>query len=91
LKITRVFKDPKWLAWVLQDVGNSAFATTIMAVMFPLFYREVLGAGAPKQLVLAMWGYGTALGMLMTALLAPALGAVAGSESRFSWPLPPWG
>ncbi|MCX7828257.1 MAG: MFS transporter [Thermanaerothrix sp.] len=75
--MAKVFKDPKWLAWVLQDVGNSGFATTIMAVMFPLFYREVLGTGSSKQLVLAMWGYGTALGMLVTALLAPALGAAA--------------
>ena len=39
-------RRPDRRAWVLQDVGNSAFATTILAVLYPLFYREVLGRGA---------------------------------------------
>jgi UMF1 family MFS transporter len=77
MRTLRFCSDRRWLSWVLQDVGNSAFATTVMAVMYPLFYREVLGRGGPNELVLAMWGYGTAVGMLLTALMAPPLGAWA--------------
>ncbi|WP_352425698.1 MFS transporter [Aminomonas paucivorans] len=71
-----------WRAWVLQDVGNSAFATTILAVLYPLYYREVLGAGAEASSVLAWWGYVSALSMLLTALLAPGLGALADGAGR---------
>ena len=46
-------RRPDRRAWVLQDVGNSAFATTILAVLYPLFYREVLGRGASGSSVLA--------------------------------------
>ena len=75
-------RRPDRRAWILQDVGNSAFATTILAVLYPLFYREVLGRGASGPSVLAWWGYVSALSMLLTALLAPALGAAADRAGR---------
>ena len=65
-------------AWALYDWGNSAFATTIMAAVFPVFYRELaLTAGASEADATAYWAYTTAVALLLVALLGPVLGAVA--------------
>ena len=34
------------LAWAMYDFGNSAFATTVMAGFFPLFFKKYWSAGA---------------------------------------------
>jgi UMF1 family MFS transporter len=65
-------------AWAMYDWGNSAFATTIMAAVFPVFYRELaLAAGASPHDATAYWAYTTAVALLIVALLGPVLGAVA--------------
>ncbi|MFP6592477.1 MAG: MFS transporter [Candidatus Latescibacterota bacterium] len=65
-------------AWAMYDWGNSAFATTIMAAVFPVFYRELaLAAGASANDATAYWAYTTAVALLIVALLGPVLGAVA--------------
>lgn len=65
-------------AWCLYDWANSAFATTVMAALFPPFFRELaLAAGHGEAQATAMWGYVTAGGLLLTALLSPPLGALA--------------
>ena len=50
----RACKRTVW-SWCVYDWANSAFATTIMAVMFPPFYRSlVLAAGhAPSAATVA--------------------------------------
>jgi UMF1 family MFS transporter len=35
----------KVLSWALYDWGNSAFATTVMAGFFPLFFKQYWSAG----------------------------------------------
>ena len=35
--------------WVMYDWANSAFATTIMAAVMPIFYADVAGKGLPAQ------------------------------------------
>ena len=42
--------DRKILSWCAYDVGNSGFATTIMAAVYPVYYREVAAAGLPPNL-----------------------------------------
>ncbi len=65
-------------AWCLYDWANSAFATTVMAALFPPFYRGLcLEAGLPGATATAYWGYTTAGALLVAALLGPLLGAVA--------------
>jgi UMF1 family MFS transporter len=32
-------------AWIAYDAGNSAFATTIVAAFFPIFYKEFWSSG----------------------------------------------
>lgn len=74
-------------AWCLYDWANSAFATTVMAAMFPPFFRQTaMAAGLAGHEATAWWGYITAFALLLIALTAPVLGAVAdqaGSRKRF--------
>jgi MFS transporter, UMF1 family len=64
-------------AWALYDWGNSAFATTIIAVLLPIYFFDVAAKILPINLRTAYWGYGSAAAMLVVALLSPFLGAVA--------------
>jgi UMF1 family MFS transporter len=74
-------------AWSMYDWANSAFATTIMAAMFPPFYRSmVTAAGGSEADATAFWAYTTSLALLMIALLAPVLGAISdhtGGKKKF--------
>ncbi len=74
-------------AWCMYDWANSAFATTIMAALFPPFFRELVQAtGHSGAEATAMWGYVTAGALLLVAISAPVLGAVAdavGGRKRF--------
>ncbi|MBN1670181.1 MAG: MFS transporter [Kiritimatiellae bacterium] len=75
-------------AWCLYDWANSAFATTIMAAVFPPFYRALGGqAGLSGSEATAYWGYTAAVGLLVVALIAPVLGAIAdytGGRKRYT-------
>jgi MFS transporter, UMF1 family len=65
-------------AWCLYDWANSAFACTVMAAMYPPFFRGLAtAAGVPAHLATAYWGYATGLSLLLVAVVAPILGAVA--------------
>ena len=73
-------------AWALYDWANSAFATTVMATILPIFYADVAASPLPEHVRTAYWGYTTAAALLLTALLSPVLGAVAdhlGAKKRF--------
>jgi UMF1 family MFS transporter len=82
----RAYKRTVW-SWCMYDWANSAFATTIMAAMFPPFYRSlVLSAGLAPSAATAYWGYTTSAALLLIALIAPMLGAVAdytGGKKRY--------
>jgi UMF1 family MFS transporter len=74
-------------AWCLYDWANSAFATTVMAAMYPPFFRSLaVAAGISESRATAYWGYTAALALLLISLAAPVLGAVAdftGTRKRF--------
>ncbi|HER34134.1 MAG TPA: MFS transporter, partial [Halothiobacillaceae bacterium] len=74
-------------AWCMYDWANSAFATTIMAAMFPPFYRSLaIAAGLGEADATAAWAYTTSLSLLAIAILAPVLGAISdhtGGKKRF--------
>ena len=73
-------------AWCLYDAGNSAFATTVMAAILPVYFREVAAAGLPANMPSAYWGYTSSLSLLTGALIAPLLGSIAdvgGFKKRF--------
>jgi UMF1 family MFS transporter len=71
----------------MYDWANSAFATTAMAAVLPVFFSNVATKGAlsPVQ-ASGAWGLTQTLGMLLVALAAPVLGAIAdysGTKKRF--------
>ncbi len=74
-------------SWCFYDWANSAFATTVMAAIFPPFYRSIaVGAGLGEADATAYWGYTTAIALALAAVLAPVLGAVSdhtGGKKRF--------
>lgn len=64
-------------AWLMYDWANSAFATTMMAAVLPIFYIEVAAKGLSSSTSASYWGLTQAAGMLLVAVLAPVLGAAA--------------
>lgn len=64
-------------SWVLYDWANSAFATTILAAVLPIFYNDVAAVNLPDNVATSYWGYTQAIAMLIIALITPVLGAVA--------------
>ena len=73
-------------AWAMYDWGNSAFATTIMAAVLPVYYASVAAANLAPNVATAYWGFTTSIAALIAAILSPILGAVAdfqGSKKRF--------
>lgn len=74
------------LAWALYDWANSAFATTVMAGFFPLFFKQYWSAGMETTHSTFQLGVGNAVASLVIVMLAPLLGAIAdcgGLRKRF--------
>jgi UMF1 family MFS transporter len=63
--------------WALYDWANSAFATTVMAVFFPILYKQYWSQGIDVNLSTFRLGVGNAVAGLVVALMAPVLGAAA--------------
>jgi UMF1 family MFS transporter len=63
--------------WALYDWANSAFATTVMAGFFPVFFKQYWSQDADINLSTALLGFGNSIAGLTVALLAPVLGAIA--------------
>jgi len=65
-------------AWCMYDWANSAFATTIMAAVLPIYYSQVAGATLPSEAVAtAYWSLGLSGSLLIVAVLAPILGTIS--------------
>jgi UMF1 family MFS transporter len=71
----------KW-GWAMYDWANSAFATTVMAGFFPVFFKEYWNSGVDAATSTFRLGVANSLASLLIVLLAPLLGAVADCMSR---------
>ncbi len=69
-------------SWAWYDWANSAFATTVMAGLFPVFYKTYWHAGSPAEVSTFYLGLFNALASLLVALSAPFLGAIADALGR---------
>jgi UMF1 family MFS transporter len=79
--------------WAMYDFANSAFATTILAVIFNQYFATVVAGGERGVELLgfrlhgaSFFTFSVALSMAISAVLSPFLGAVAdasGSKKRF--------
>jgi UMF1 family MFS transporter len=61
----------------MYDWANSAFATTVMAGFFPVFFKQYWSTGSDAVFSTAKLGFANSASGIIIALLAPALGAIA--------------
>ena len=74
------------ISWALYDWANSAFATTVLAGFFPLFFKKYWSAGSDVTVSTFQLGVANATASLLVAVLAPVLGAIAdrsGARKRY--------
>jgi len=65
-------------AWTIYDWANSAFATTILAAVLPVYYSQVAGAALPSAATAtAYWSTGLSVSLLISALFSPILGTIS--------------
>ncbi len=69
------------VSWALYDWANSAFATTIMAGFFPIFFKQYWSSGVDPTLSTARLGMANSLAGIVVALSSPILGAIADAGS----------
>ncbi|MFK8080507.1 MAG: MFS transporter [Granulosicoccus sp.] len=67
------------LSWAFYDWANSAFATTVMAGFFPLFFKQYWSQGTEATISTFWLGLGNSAASFTILLLAPLLGALADS------------
>ena len=65
-------------AWTLYDWANSAFATTVLAAVLPVYYSQVAGRtlGSAAQAT-AYWTATLSISLVLVAVFAPILGTIS--------------
>ncbi len=64
-------------AWAMYDWANSAFQTTIIAAIFPIYFQKVAAAGLPAPVATGRFAWATTWSILIVAIIAPLLGSAA--------------
>ena len=64
-------------SWALYDWANSAFATTVMAGLFPIFLGNFWGKSLDASTSTLYLGWANSIASIVIVLLAPVLGAIA--------------
>ncbi|MGA1790520.1 MAG: MFS transporter [bacterium] len=72
----------KIISWCMYDWANSAFATTMLAAVLPIFYSEIAAKGMSKTTATSYWGYTNTLAMIIIASSSPFLGAMGDYTSK---------
>ncbi len=71
------YKHRVW-AWTMYDWANSAFATTILAAVLPVYFSQVAGSTLPSASVAtAYWSLGLSISLFIIAILSPILGTIS--------------
>ena len=81
----KILLDRSVLSWALYDWANSAFATTVMAGFFPVFY-SALSQDISARESQFWFNICLAVSSILIAVAAPVLGAIAdrgGSRKKF--------
>ncbi|UCB50504.1 MAG: MFS transporter [Deltaproteobacteria bacterium] len=74
------------ISWSLYDWANSAFATSVMAGFFPVFFKQYWSTGVEVTTSTFRLGMANSIASLVVAALAPILGAIAdrgGAKIKF--------
>jgi UMF1 family MFS transporter len=80
--VREFIKNRQVFSWALYDWANSAFATTVMAGFFPVFFQKFWSTGVASTTTTSRLGYANAVAGLAIALLAPVLGAIGDRGGR---------
>ncbi|KPK01151.1 MAG: MFS transporter [Nitrospira bacterium SG8_35_4] len=64
-------------SWALYDWANSAFATTVIAGFFPIFFKQYWSLGSDTSVSTARLGIANSIAGIIVALAAPLLGSIA--------------
>ncbi len=71
------YKGRVW-GWAMYDWANSAFATTILAAVLPVYFSTVAAATLPNEATATgYWSLGLSAALLITAVMSPFLGTVS--------------
>ncbi len=62
-------------SWVFYDFANSAYATIMIAAIFPIYFTEI--ADAAEQSGDFWWGVGSAIAAAVLAIIGPVIGTIA--------------
>jgi MFS transporter, UMF1 family len=68
---------PDIRAWAMYDLANSAFSTTVITAIFPVYFATVAGADLPSGEATRLLARTTTVALATSAILAPFLGALA--------------
>ncbi|MEK6660097.1 MAG: MFS transporter, partial [Campylobacterota bacterium] len=75
-------KDKRTIySWAFYDWANSAYATTVMAGFFPIFFKSYYSMDVEATLSTAHLGFANSISSFIIVLIAPLLGAMADSSS----------
>ena len=64
-------------AWIAYDAGNSAFATTIVAAFFPIFYKEFWSSGVDSLVSTSYYSLTLTISNLALLFTAPIIGSIS--------------
>gem|GEM_PF-5987036 len=80
-------KKKLWIAWSFYDWANSAFATSLLAGLLPVYFATMVVPEEGVQIDgaffnlhlsgVAIWTYGVSASVLFATLIAPLLGYIA--------------
>ncbi len=68
---------PELRAWAMYDWANSAFVTTVVAAVFPIYYAQVAAATLDPDDAAFKFSLATTIALVAIAVLSPILGAMA--------------
>ncbi len=80
------YEKKKVISWAFYDWANSAFATTIIAGFFPVFFKQYWSVGTDVTVSTFRLGTANSIASLVVVALAPILGAIAdkgGAKKKF--------
>ena len=76
-RLDRRLRPKKVISWALYDCANSAFATTVMAGLFPVFFKQFWGAGLDTSVSTYHLGQANSIAAIIGGCVAPFLGYLA--------------
>lgn len=78
---TQTISKKQIFSWAMYDWANSAFSTTVIAGLFPIFFKDFWSRGTPATESTLYLGLSVSIASLIVAVLSPVLGAFADQGS----------